>query len=73
MSFSFGSNHNHSLVWMPACRNRKVTMSELVEPVVTLEFYEISRRGKKLPAEAAEFSAFLKMHIARWAGEAGVL
>jgi LysR family carnitine catabolism transcriptional activator len=58
---------------LPACRNRKVTMSELVEPVVTLEFYETSNRGKKLPAEAAEFSAFLKMYIARWAGEAGVL
>jgi LysR family transcriptional regulator, carnitine catabolism transcriptional activator len=48
-------------------------MSELVEPVVTLEFYEISNRGKKLPAEAAEFSAFLKMYFARWAGDAGVL
>jgi LysR family transcriptional regulator, carnitine catabolism transcriptional activator len=58
---------------LPACRNRKVTMSELVEPAVTLEFYEISNRGKKLPEEAAEFSAFLKMYIARWAGEAGVL
>ena len=58
---------------LPACRNRKVTMSELVEPTVTLEFYEINNRGKKLPAEAAEFTAFLKMYIARWAGEAGVL
>jgi len=58
---------------LPACRNRKVTMSELVELVVTLEFYEISNRGTKLAAEAAEFSAFLKMYIARWAGDAGVL
>jgi LysR family transcriptional regulator, carnitine catabolism transcriptional activator len=58
---------------LPACRNRKVAMSELVEPVVTLEFYKISNRGKKLPVEAAEFSAFLKMYIARWAGDAGVL
>ena len=58
---------------LPACRNRKVTMSELDEPAVTLDFSEISNRGKKLPAEAAEFSAFLKMYIARWAGEAGVL
>ena len=47
-------------------------MSELVEPVVTLEFYEISNRGKKLPGEAVEFSAFLKMYIARWS-DAGVL
>ena len=54
-----------------ACRTRKVTMSELVEPVVTLEFYEISSRGRKLPVEASEFSGFLKKYIARWAGEAG--
>lgn len=48
-------------------------MSELVEPVVALEFYEISNRGRKLPAEVTEFSAFLKMYIARWAGDAGAL
>jgi DNA-binding transcriptional LysR family regulator len=58
---------------LPACRNRKVTMSELVDPIVTLEFYEISNRGRKLPEEATEFSAFLKRYIARWAGEAGIL
>jgi LysR family carnitine catabolism transcriptional activator len=58
---------------LPACRNRKVTTSELVEPLVTLEFYEISSRARKLPAEASEFSAFLKKYIARWAGEAGAL
>jgi hypothetical protein len=49
-------------------------MSELVEPVmVTLEFYEISSRSRKLPADASEFSGFLKKYIARWAGESGVL
>lgn len=48
-------------------------MSELVDPIVTLEFYEISHRGRKLPEEAREFSAFLKRYIARWAGEAGIL
>jgi LysR family transcriptional regulator, carnitine catabolism transcriptional activator len=58
---------------LPACRSRKVTMSELVEPLVTLEFYEISSRARKLPAEASEFSTFLKRYIARWAGEAGAL
>jgi LysR family transcriptional regulator, carnitine catabolism transcriptional activator len=58
---------------LPACRSRKVTMSELVEPVVTLEFYEISHRGIRLQEEAAEFSAFLKNYIATWAGEAGIL
>lgn len=58
---------------LSACRSRKVSMSELVDPTVTVEFYEISNRGARLPEEAAEFSAFLKMYIASWAGEAGVL
>jgi DNA-binding transcriptional LysR family regulator len=58
---------------IPACRHRELAMSELVEPAVGLEFYQITKRGRELPAEAAEFSQFLKMHIARWAGEAGIL
>jgi hypothetical protein len=48
-------------------------MSELVEPIVTQEFYEISNRGVRAPEEAAEFSVFLKNYIASWAGEAGLL
>jgi hypothetical protein len=48
-------------------------MSELVEPIVTQEFYEISNRGARTPEDAAEFSAFLKKYIASWAGEAGIL
>lgn len=56
-----------------ACRTRRVTVSELIDPVVHLEFYQISNRGRKLSAEAKEFSAFLKMYIASWAGKAGVL
>ena len=47
-----------------ASRDRKVRITEL-EPPVTLEFYEISKRGRKLPSEAIEFSAFLKTYIAR--------
>jgi DNA-binding transcriptional LysR family regulator len=58
---------------MLACRNRKVTVSELIEPIVNLELYQISNRGRKLPAEATEFSAFLKMYIASWVGNGGVL
>jgi LysR family transcriptional regulator, carnitine catabolism transcriptional activator len=54
---------------LQACRYRKVMMTELVDPVVNLEFYEISNWGRKLPTEAKEFSAFLKMYIARWAGQ----
>jgi len=58
---------------MLACRTRKVTVSELVEPIVNLELYQISNRGRKLPAEAKKFSAFLKTYIASWVGDAGIL
>jgi DNA-binding transcriptional LysR family regulator len=47
-----------------ASRDRKVRIMEL-DPVVTLEFQEISDRGRKLPPEAIEFGAFLKAYIAR--------
>jgi LysR family transcriptional regulator, carnitine catabolism transcriptional activator len=58
---------------LPACRNRKVAMSQLINPVVNLEFHQISNRGKKLPFGADEFSAYLKAYVASWAGSAGVL
>jgi DNA-binding transcriptional LysR family regulator len=58
---------------LPACRNRKITVSPLINPVVRFDFHMISRRGKKLPPEADEFTAFLKSYIAGWAGRAGVL
>ena len=58
---------------LPVCRNRKVVMSRLIDPVVNLEFHQLSSRGKKLPVGADEFAAFLKTYIARWAGRAGVL
>lgn len=58
---------------LPACSNRRVVMSQLINPVVNLEFYQISNRGKKLPPGADEFTAFLKAYIARWAGRTGVL
>jgi DNA-binding transcriptional LysR family regulator len=58
---------------LPACSNRRVVMSQLINPVVNLEFYQISNRGKKLPPGADEFTDFLKTYIARWAGRAGVL
>lgn len=58
---------------VPACRNRKVVMSRLVNPVVTLDFSQVRARGKRLPTGADAFTAFLQQHIARWAGRAGVL
>jgi LysR family carnitine catabolism transcriptional activator len=58
---------------IPACRNRRVVMSQLSSPVVNLDFYQITNRGRKLPVGAADFMSFLKSYIARWAGRAGVL
>lgn len=51
-----------------ASQNRKVRITEL-EPVVTLEFQEISNRGRKLQPVAIEFAAFLKTYIARRVGD----
>jgi LysR family transcriptional regulator, carnitine catabolism transcriptional activator len=58
---------------MPVCRNRKVVVSQLVNPVVRFDFHLISSRGKELPSGAHEFTSFLKSYIATWAGRAGVL
>jgi LysR family carnitine catabolism transcriptional activator len=58
---------------MPACRNRKIVMSQLINPVVRFDFHLISRRGRELPPGADEFTSFLKRYIAIWAGRAGVL
>lgn len=51
-----------------ASRNRKVRVTKL-EPEVTLDFYEISNRGRKLPPEATEFAGFLKTFLTRRVGE----
>jgi len=58
---------------LPACRNRQVVMTRLVNPVVSLEFSQIRARGKRVPPGAEDFTAFLQGHIATWAGRAGVL
>ena len=58
---------------MPACRSRKVGVSQLVNPVVRFDFHLISTRGRELPPGAKEFTSFLKSYIATWAGRAGVL
>ena len=58
---------------LAACRNRKVVMSRLINPVVNLDFYQITDRGKQLPPGASDFTSFLQSYIARWAGRAGIL
>jgi LysR family carnitine catabolism transcriptional activator len=58
---------------LPVCRRRSVVMSRLINPTVTMDFYQIRSRGRTLPAAAEDFTAFLQSYIARWAGSAGVL
>ena len=45
---------------LPACRSRKVVMIRLTNPVVNLEFYQISNRSKKLTPGDDEFIASLR-------------
>jgi DNA-binding transcriptional LysR family regulator len=58
---------------LPACRNRKVTMSKLINPVVKLDFSRITLRGRKLPSGVEELTSFLQTYISRWAGRTGIL
>jgi LysR family carnitine catabolism transcriptional activator len=58
---------------LPVCRHRNVVMSRLINPIVTLDFYQIRSRARTLPTAAADFTSFLQSYIARWAGRAGVL
>jgi DNA-binding transcriptional LysR family regulator len=58
---------------IPACRSRKVVVSQLTNPVVRFDFHLISNRGKELPPGADDFARFLKSYIATWAGRSGVL
>ena len=52
---------------IPACRNLKVAMHLLIDPVVPLDLFQIMNRGRKLPSGAEGFTAFLKSYIAEWA------
>ena len=58
---------SHSL---HACRNRKVIMSPLTHPTVTLDFHQVRNRGRKLPPVADEFTLFLQKYLGRWAESA---
>jgi DNA-binding transcriptional LysR family regulator len=58
---------------LPACQHRRVVMSRLINPTVTLDFHQIRSRGRTLPPAADAFAAFLQSSIARWAGRSGVL
>lgn len=48
-------------------------MTRLVDPVVSMEFHQITQRGRSLPEGADEFVGFLRNHIAGWASRVGVV
>lgn len=52
---------------------RRVTMTQLVDPVVQLDFHQISTRSRPLSPDAAAFAAFLQAYMSRWAGRSGVI
>ena len=56
-----------------ACRNRRVVMSRLINPVAEVEFSLVSNRGKKLPLDAGSFIEFLKSSFARRTGHSVAL
>lgn len=58
---------------VPACRNRRVVMSRLVNPVVVLEHHLIRSRARKLPTGANDFVAFLQSYIEQWMSSARVV
>jgi DNA-binding transcriptional LysR family regulator len=58
---------------LPVCRRRNVLASQLTNPTVPVDFFQIRNPGRKLPPAAEEFTTFLQGYIARWAGRAGVL
>jgi len=60
-------------IGLALCKNRDVVATRLVDPVVSMEFHQITQRGRSLPEGADEFVDFLKTYIAGWATRAGIL
>jgi LysR family transcriptional regulator, carnitine catabolism transcriptional activator len=54
------------------CKGRNVVASRLLDPVVSLEFNQITQRGRTLPEGAEEFAEFLKSYFVSWAARAAV-
>jgi DNA-binding transcriptional LysR family regulator len=52
---------------IPVCREHKVAMHPLTDPVVPIELYRISSRARELPPGAEDFTAFLTSYITEWA------
>jgi DNA-binding transcriptional LysR family regulator len=54
---------------LPVCIQRGAIMQYLVDPVISIDFYEIRNRGRALHPGADEFMGYLQEHIASWANQ----
>jgi LysR family carnitine catabolism transcriptional activator len=57
---------------LAACRMRRVSISRLVKPALTLDFYQIHNRAKKVSTCANDFTSFLQSYVTQWAGGQGL-
>ena len=58
---------------LPACRDRRIAMSRLINPVVPLDLYQIRQAGRKLSPVAEEFTSFLQSYLSGWPGTSGLV
>jgi LysR family transcriptional regulator, carnitine catabolism transcriptional activator len=58
---------------LPVSRSRRVVMTRLTNPVVTVDLHQIQHRGRKPPPGAEDFTGFIQGYFARWVGTAGIL
>jgi DNA-binding transcriptional LysR family regulator len=50
-----------------ACQDRKVAMSRLINPAVSVDFQQIRHAGKKLSPAANGFASFFQHYVLQWA------
>jgi DNA-binding transcriptional LysR family regulator len=56
---------------LPACKQRNVVITPLVDPVVALDLFMIQSRGRHLPPGTELFTDFVKRSISEWAQHNG--
>jgi LysR family carnitine catabolism transcriptional activator len=56
---------------LPACKQRNVVITPLVDPVVALDLFVIQSRGRRLPPGSELFTDFVKRSIGEWAEHNG--
>lgn len=56
---------------LPACRQREVVLTPLIDPVAALDLFIIQSRSRRLPSVAEQFTDFVKRSISAWAQHNG--